>query len=78
MPYKHVDPVPIHVMLKQRYQGHHSICETLREIYMATEDEGIKMKCRVAVAMAKKMHEKLKEYKQTTETMEKPDASTQF
>jgi hypothetical protein len=50
-------------MLKKRYQGHHTICEVLREIYMETKNDDIKLKCRVAMTMAKSMHEKLKQYK---------------
>ena len=80
MPYKHVDPVPISLMLKQRYHGHNSICEKLREIYMATEDEEIKMKCRIAMAMSKKMHERLKWYKakEITATKKTDNASAEL
>ena len=63
MGYKRVEPVSEKVMKRKRYHGHHTICETLREIYMASDDEDIKLKCRLAMAMAKKMHKKLKEYK---------------
>lgn len=76
MPYEKVDPVSIEsiendeiiepaeiwLMKKKRYMGHHTVCETIREIYRMTNDEEIKYKCRVAMAMTKKMHEKLKEY----------------
>ena len=34
---------------------------------MMTEDEEIKLKSRVAMAMAKKMHERLKKYKEDKE-----------
>ena len=51
-------------MRRRRYAGHHSICQTLRDIYALTDNEEIKMKCRVGVAMAKAMQEKLKWYKQ--------------
>ena len=63
MPYKKVAPVPERKMLKDRYAGHHTICEVLREIYLASNDEDIKLKTRVAMAMAKKMHNRLKTYK---------------
>ena len=59
------------MMLKQRYQGHHTICELLREIYADTTDEHIKLKCRIAMNMTKSMHEKLKYYKGKEEYHEK-------
>jgi hypothetical protein len=40
-----------------------SICEILRQIYHATDDENIKWKARLATAMAKSMDKKLMEYK---------------
>lgn len=64
--YQKVEPVDVAIMKKKRYHGHNTICEKLREIYMATENEDIKLKCRVAMSMAKKMHEKLKKYKEET------------
>jgi len=64
MPYKRIDPIDESVMKKMRYQGHFTICETLREIWRMTDNEDIKYKCRLAVAMAKKMQEKLKYYKE--------------
>lgn len=64
MPYQRVDPVSERAMLYSRYHGHHTICETLREIYLIAENEEIKMKCRIAMAMAKKMHNKLKQYRE--------------
>lgn len=73
MPYKRVDPVPIaevEEMQRQRYKGHATVCQTLRDIYMMTLDEGIRLKCRLAMAMAKRMHEKLKTYKELQEKMD--------
>ena len=67
MPYKRVEPVSEEKMLNERYKNHHTICETLREIYLMTEDEEIRYKCRLAMAMAKKMQDKLKEYKNNRE-----------
>jgi len=61
--YKKVEPVSVATMVRTRYKGHHTICETLREIYVLSENEEIKIKCRIAVAMAKSMHNKLKWYK---------------
>ena len=63
MPYKHREPVPISEMDRSRYDGHHSICQFLRDIFHMTDNEEIKMKTRVAMAMAKAMHDRLKKYK---------------
>lgn len=63
MPYKRREPVPEKEMDKERYEGHHTICQTLRDIYHLTDNEDIKLKCRLAMAMGKAMHEKLKYYK---------------
>jgi len=45
----------------------HSICQVLRDIYHKTDDSAIKLKCRVAVTMAKKMSLKLTENKKNWE-----------
>jgi hypothetical protein len=66
MPYQRVEPVPVSLMLKKRYHGHFTICEKLREIYLATDNEEIKLNCRIAMAQAKRMHERLKKYKAET------------
>jgi len=63
MPYKHREPVDIKEMEFNRYDGHHTICQTLRDIYHLTDNEEIKLKCRLGMAMSKAMHKKLKEYK---------------
>ena len=63
MPYPKVEPVSVKDMMRKRYHGHFTICQKLRDIYMATESEDIKLDCRIAMAMAKKMHEKLKWYR---------------
>lgn len=62
--YQKVEPVSIGMMLRKRYHGHNTICEKLREIYMLTDNEEIKLKCRIAMNMSKSMHERLKKYKQ--------------
>lgn len=69
--YKRVEPVSVDMMLKKRYHGHFTICEKLREIYLLTDNEEIRLKCRIAMAMSKSMHERLKKYKQ--DTMERDD-----
>jgi len=63
MSYKKHKPVSVEFMLNTRYKNHHSICETLREIFQQTDDENIKDKARLATAMAKAMQNKLKKYK---------------
>lgn len=63
MPYKRVNPVPVELMDVTRYEGHFSICQKLRDIYHMTDDEEIKLTCRIAMAMAKAMQNKLKKYK---------------
>ncbi len=54
------EPVPKEAMRWQSSQ--HTICQVLRDIYFKTKDEDIKLKCRLATAMAKAMDKKLKEY----------------
>lgn len=67
MPYKHHEPIDISEMDRTRYDGHHSICQTLRDIYHLTDNEDIKLKARVAMSMAKSMHNRLKKYKSEDE-----------
>lgn len=64
MPYKRHDPVSEDEMDRTRWEGHHTICQTLRDMYHMTDDPYIKLKLRLAMAMAKAMHEKLKWYNQ--------------
>lgn len=63
MSYKKVEPISKKKMLRKRYEGHNTICQKLREIYQLTDNPLILYKCRVGMSMAKKMHNKLKEYK---------------
>jgi len=56
-------PVSIKRIENPRYQGHHTICQFLRDIYAMTDDEDIKLKCRIGMSMAKSMHERLKKYR---------------
>ena len=63
MPYKHREPVPEAMMHLADYAGHHSICQTLRDIYHLTDNPDVRIKARLAMAMAKAMNEKLKYYK---------------
>ncbi len=72
MPYPRHDPVSEEEMLSPateeemafaRYAGHHSICQTLRDIWAMSDNDEAKLKCRMAVAMAKAMVNKLKAYR---------------
>jgi hypothetical protein len=57
-------------MDRKRWEGHHTVCQTLRDIYHSTSDHDIRIKCRLAMAMAKAMNEKLKWYKHREEVKE--------
>jgi len=63
MPYKRRNPVPEAEMDGKRWEGHHTICQFLRDIYHMTNDPNIKMKARIGVSMAKAMNKKLQWYK---------------
>jgi hypothetical protein len=67
MPYKHRDPVPESEMGRERYQGHHTICQILRDTYHLTEDSTVKINLRLAMAYAKAMNEKLQHYRHLEE-----------
>jgi len=69
MPYKKHDPIPVREMDKSRYEGHNSICQKLRDIYHMTDNPEIKYECRIAMAMAKSMHRRLKKYKAEKEAI---------
>lgn len=56
--HKH-EPVPEETMIA--INSKYSICECLRDIYWSTDDPDIKLKCRVATAMAKAMDKKIRE-----------------
>lgn len=57
------DPVPVEQMKRRGNANQNSICQRLRIIYELTDDDEIKLQCRVATAMAKAMVFKLNEYK---------------
>jgi predicted metalloprotease with PDZ domain len=59
-------------MMRTRYDGHHSICAILKQLYQDTyesdgqkrfTEEELRDKIATCVTMAKKMHERLKHYK---------------
>ncbi len=78
MPYKRRLPVPEEEMLepagesdmrKQRWSGHHTLCQTLREIYALADtivshpgNADIRLKCRLAMAYSKAMNSRLQYY----------------
>jgi len=59
MPYKHRDPVSESEMDRSRYDGHHSICQKLRECYHMTDNEELRLNLRIAMAMAKAMNNRI-------------------
>jgi len=65
-----VEPIHTSIIKNERYHGHFSVCQKLRDIYMATNNEGIKMDARLAMAMTKKMHLKLKWYGEVVKQLE--------
>lgn len=73
---KEHEPESVYEMTRQRYKGHHTICQALRDIYAISDNEDVKMLARLAMAMAKAMHKKLKKYKAKelikNETLPKP------
>jgi len=71
MPYKRHHPINEDQMNKSKFEGHHTICQTLRDIYHMTNNPEIKLKCRVGMSMSKAMHKKLKKYKQQEEKRSK-------
>lgn len=71
-----VEPLPEKKMKRQRYTNHNTICQILREIFQLSDNEDIKYKCRVAMAMAKAMHNKLKEYKENGRAREEKESHT--
>jgi len=57
------EPVSRREMRTTKFVGNSTICQTLRDIYAITKRKRIKTKCRIAMAMAKAMDNKLQEYK---------------
>lgn len=63
MPYPKHEPASIEDMEK-RMKGENTLCNTIREMYHITNDEEIRMKCRIAFSMGKAMCERLGFYKE--------------
>ena len=62
MPYKRHAPCPISEMETSTFQGENAVFQVLRDIYHMTEDENIKMKCRIGISMAQAMMKRLVRY----------------
>lgn len=74
MPDKRRDPVSHEEMLASerdmknpRYLHHHTLCAVLRQIYLLTDNEEIRYKCRMAMSYGKAMHQRLRYYRDTYE-----------
>ena len=63
MAYQRSNPWPHRKMMRKRYANHHTICAILKNLYQDTDDQELREQLATCVTMAKKMHEKLKEYK---------------
>lgn len=63
MPYPRTKPATVQEMFADNHPGHHTICQTLRELHNDTTDEATREKLRLVWAFAKKMHNRLKEYR---------------
>ena len=66
-PLSEKEPIEEREMNITRWEGHHTICQTLRDMYHMTTDQKIKVECRKGMAMAKAIHERLKKHKQEEE-----------
>jgi hypothetical protein len=71
MPYKRHDPASTEEMERDRYENHYTICQFLRDIYHMTDDEEIRMKCRIGVTMTKAMNQRLQDYKHAEEARQR-------
>jgi len=60
---KRPEPADLSHFNMRIYGSHNTICQELREIYHMIDNEEAKLKVRVAMSMAKKIVDKLREYK---------------
>jgi len=68
-----IQPVPESQMWwRERYANYPTICMTLRSIYRMTDNAEIQLKCRLAMAMAKAMNDRLQWYKTKEEQNARP------
>ena|GEM_PF-4370941 len=56
-------PASVEQMEQSKWVGRETICQTLRDIYELADDERIRDKTRLAMAMAKAMNKKLRAYR---------------
>lgn len=63
MPYRRHLPVSERQMDRRIYEGENTICQTIRDMYHLTDNPDIRLKCRLAMSMAKSMCIKLMEYR---------------
>ena len=59
-----VKPYPQEWMDREQSFPENTVCSVIRDIYFKTDDEDVKLWCRVAVRMTKNMHKALKDYKE--------------
>jgi len=59
-----VEPYRAKNMVNLKLHGHDNLCSTIRDIYVKTTDEDIKLWCRIAMRMSKNMFMALQEYKE--------------
>lgn len=72
--YPRSEPIDERAMDKHRYDGHHTICQNLRDMYHMVDSlrgkpsdemiDEIRVRCRIGMTMAKKMQNKLKWYRE--------------
>lgn len=63
MPYPRHKPVSERQMDRRIYEGENTICQTIRDMYHLTDNQDIRLKCRLAMSMAKAMCVKLMKYR---------------
>ena len=63
MGYERTEPATEREMMRDEHPGHHTVCQTLRDVYHKTEDEETRVQLRLIWAFAKKMHNRLKVYR---------------
>ena len=62
-------PVPEDAMVRAKFDGDHTICQKLREIYQLSDNEQVKLNSRIAMSMAKSLIKTIKKYKRITDAL---------
>ena len=65
MPYKRHAPCAEADMDATAVEGEIAVFQILRDIYHLTDDEDIKMKCRIGISMARAMSRRIDKYEQS-------------